>query len=223
MMMKRKYLTVPMLFALFTAAAGLPAEARGLNSLDRCVNEWTDECRYKSMDCFMQDVSEAWNSENLVMASLPVIAYGDERSFRCLELAWKSLLISEAATGALKWATDRQRPDGEPHSRANSSFPSSHASSSFAVAFSVSTYYPRWSIPAYGMAALISYSRVYLDAHYASDVIVGAGIGILGGYLANRYLGELHVDRRALVEKIPIRIQVGEGLGSVRVYFSRRM
>jgi hypothetical protein len=73
------------------------------------------------------------------------------------------------------------------------------------------------------MAALIAYSRVYLDAHYPGDVIVGAGIGILGGYLANRYLGEWHVDRRDLVSRIPIRIEVGEGPGSVRVYLSRRM
>jgi hypothetical protein len=222
-MMKQKRLTILVLGALFAAAAGLPAESYGLNSLDRCVNEWTDECRYRSMDCFMQDVSEAWNPENMVMASVPVVFYGDEKAFLCLELAWKSLMISEATTAALKWTTNRQRPDGEPHSRANSSFPSSHASSSFAVAYSISTYYPRWSIPACGVAALISYSRVYLDAHYASDVIVGAGIGILGGYLANRYLQKWHVDRGALVDKIPIRVQVGEGLGSVRVYFSRRM
>jgi hypothetical protein len=31
------------------------------------------------------------------------------------------------------------------------------------------------------------------------------------------------VDRRQIVSYIPIRIEVGEGLGSVRVYFSRRM
>lgn len=221
--MMHKSLTILALGALFAAAAGLPGDAYGLDSLDCCVAGWTDECRYRSMDCFMQDVSEAWNPENLVLASLPVALWGDEKAFRCLEIAWKSLLISEVATSALKWATNRQRPDGESHSRANSSFPSSHASSSFAVAYSVSTYYPKWSVPAYGMAALISYSRVYLDAHYAGDVIVGAGIGILGGYLANRYLQKWHVDRGALVEKIPIRIEVGEGLGSVRVYFSRRM
>jgi hypothetical protein len=221
-MVSTKHILAALLVPLAATAID-PMDSYCLNSPDRCVLEWTDECRYRSMDCLMTDVSEAWNPENLVLASLPVIIYGDDRAFRCLELAWKSLLISEAATAALKWTTNRQRPDGEPHSRANSSFPSSHASSSFAVAFSVSTYYPRWSIPAFGMATLISYSRVYLDAHYAGDVIVGAGIGILGGYLANRYLEEWHVDRRQIVSYIPIRIEVGEGLGSVRVYFSRRM
>lgn len=213
------------LIAFLAAAvtAGAPGVSRGLNSFDQCVLEWNEDCAYRSMDCFMRDVSEAWDSENLVLASLPVMVYGDERAWLCLELAWKSLMISEAATAALKWATNRQRPHGEPHSRANSSFPSSHASSSFAVAFSISTCYPRFSVAAYGGAALIAYSRVYLDAHYATDVLVGAGVGILGGYLADRYLKKWHVDRGALIEKIPIRIRIGEGTGSVRVYFSRRM
>lgn len=214
---------VAALFAFLAAAAIAPTDSYCLNPVDRCVLEWTDECRYRSMECFMTDVSEAWKAENLVLASIPVIVYGDDRAFRCLELAWKSLLISESTTAALKLATNRGRPDGEPHSRANSSFPSSHASSSFAVAFSISTYYPEWSIAAYGMATLISYSRVYLDAHYASDVVAGAAVGILGGYLANRYLQAWHLDRRELVSHIPLRIEIGEGLGSVRVYFSRRM
>jgi hypothetical protein len=219
--MIRKGHIAPLTCVLVLAAVWLPADSHCMSPLDGQLLGWADECRYRSMDCFMTDVSEAWNPRNLVLASAPVALYGDEKAFLCLELAWKSLMISEASTAALKLATNRQRPNGETYSRGNSSFPSSHASSSFAVAFSVSTYYPGWSIPAYGAAVLICYSRVYLDAHYASDVIAGAGIGIVGGYLANRYLKEWHVDRRALVEKIPIRIEAGEGLGSVRVYFRK--
>ncbi len=219
--MNRVSRTIPMILLAAAGAACVPADSYGLSSIDLCVLEWSGDSGCGSTDRFMRDVSEAWNPENLILASLPVMVYGDERAFLCLELAWKSLMISEATTAALKWSTNRQRPDGEPHSRANSSFPSSHASSSFAVAFSISTCYPKWSIPAYGAAALVSYSRVYLNAHHAGDVIVGAGIGVLGGYLANRYLREVHVDRGALVDKLPVRIDVGEGLGSLRVYLSR--
>jgi hypothetical protein len=221
--MKQTKSTCLILGVLSAATVCLPGDAFCLNAFDMRVLQWTDECRNRSMDCFMTDVSEAWNPENLLLASMPVILYGDEKAFLCLELACKSLLISETTTAALKAATNRQRPDGEPHSRANSSFPSSHASSSFAVAYSISRYYPKWSIPAYGMAALISYSRVYLDAHHASDVIAGAGIGVLGGYLAGRYLQRWHFDRQSFVSKLPVRIAVGEGLGSVRVCISRRL
>jgi hypothetical protein len=217
---RRAVIIIGMLSAL---AVCLPADSYCMSPADREACEGTPECRYRSMHCFMTDVSEAWKPANLVMASLPVAFYGDDKAFRCLELAWKSLMISESATAILKLAVDRQRPDGSSHSRANSSFPSSHASSGFAVAYSIAHYYPKWSVPAYGMAALISYSRVYLDAHYASDVVVGAGIGIVAGYLASRYLEGWHVSRGALVEGLPLRIEVGDGLGSVRVYVSRRM
>jgi hypothetical protein len=201
----------------------LPTDSLCLSAEDMQVLRSVDECRNRSMDCFMRDISEAWNMENLVLASVPVALHGDEKAFLCLELAWKSLFISETTTATLKLATNRQRPDGQPHSRTNSSLPSSHASSSFAAAYSISRYYPKWSIPAYGMAALISYSRIHLNAHHVSDVIAGAGIGILGGYLADSYLQGWHVDRQSLVNKLPVRITVGEGLGSVRVYLSRRM
>ncbi len=208
---------------LLAALAACPADSCGLEAIDTQVLEWTEECSHKSVDCFMENLSETWNPENLLLASVPVIVLGNEKAFRCLELAWKSLMISEATTAALKLAVNRQRPDGDPHSRANSSFPSSHASSSFAVAFSISTYYPKWSIPAFGMSALIAYSRVYLDAHYPGDVIAGAAIGVMGGYLANRYLAGWHIDRAEVARAIPLRIEIGEGLGSVRIYFSRRL
>ena len=59
------------------------------------------------------------------------------------------------------------------------SFPSGHAASAFvgAVIFS---YFDkkRWPIY-YGVAILISYSRIYLSCHYLLDVIVGASVGLL--------------------------------------------
>ena len=200
----------------------LPAYSWCLDSFDLRILEWTRESRNEGVHDFMENLSEAWNPENLIMASLPIVFYCDERAFSCMELAWKSMLISESTTATLKFVTNRPRPDGREHSRVNSSFPSSHASSSFAVAYSVSRYYPRWSIPAYGTAALISYSRIYLDAHHTSDVIAGAAIGLLGGYLTDRYLKSWHIDRCALVSSLPVRVQVTDGNLGVRIHVSRK-
>lgn len=62
-----------------------------------------------------------------------------------------------------------------------SSFPSGHAMMSFSVAAVVSHRYQqhRW-IPyvAYGLASVISFSRVTTGAHFPSDVFMGAAIGI---------------------------------------------
>ena len=76
----------------------------------------------------------------------------------------------------LKRATQRARPDGRTQ-RKNASFPSSHAANAFALACVLTTFRPRWRIPCLLLAALIAWSRVYLNRHFVSDVVVGAAIG----------------------------------------------
>lgn len=63
------------------------------------------------------------------------------------------------------------------------SFPSGHTCSSFAVAGSLLHSGKAWNalrIPAFVLAILISFSRLYVGAHYPSDVIVGAITGLVG-------------------------------------------
>ena len=62
------------------------------------------------------------------------------------------------------------------------SFPSGHSSNSFIAATVIALRYKKFAIPAYIMAALIAFSRVYLYVHYPSDVITGAVCGIAIGY-----------------------------------------
>lgn len=63
------------------------------------------------------------------------------------------------------------------------SFPSNHALNNFAVATFFSLIYPNLNYLLYTVASLIALSRVYLGLHYPSDVLGGAVIGILFGYL----------------------------------------
>ncbi len=97
------------------------------------------------------------------------------------------LITDQLSSHVLKDLFDRVRPcemlegvrmiDGCRHSL---SFPSSHAVNTFAAATLFSLFYRRW-VPwvAYGLAAIVSYSRVYLGLHYPSDVLGGAMIGAL--------------------------------------------
>jgi len=57
------------------------------------------------------------------------------------------------------------------------SFPSGHSASAFAGAVSLLMIDRRWVIAALVFAALVALSRVYVCAHWPTDVIAGAAIG----------------------------------------------
>lgn len=99
-------------------------------------------------------------------------------------LLLKSELIMTALTFSLKKITAVPRPDtGQP-----TSFPSGHTAQAFAAAtFMVKEYGDRsvlYSIGAYSLASGIGVMRVMNNRHWISDVLAGAGIGILSTNLA---------------------------------------
>lgn len=95
---------------------------------------------------------------------------------------------------AIKAVTRRQRPSdipaGQPFTNTffngskspfkGSSFPSGHSAAAFSVATVVADRYSRkrWvTVLAYGMATAISASRISENAHFTSDVFLGAALG----------------------------------------------
>lgn len=63
------------------------------------------------------------------------------------------------------------------------SFPSNHALNNFAAALFFYKLFPKLKWVLFVTASLIAISRVYLGLHYPSDIIGGALIGILFGYI----------------------------------------
>ncbi len=65
------------------------------------------------------------------------------------------------------------------------SFPSGHSASSFAAGITFLRFLPKmFGIPAFILAVLISFSRLYVGVHYPSDVIAGVISGVLLSFLA---------------------------------------
>jgi undecaprenyl-diphosphatase len=96
-----------------------------------------------------------------------------------------AILLCESISGALKVAVERDRPPlsrpvPEPLLEAPStySFPSGHATVSFACATVLALAVPRLRWPLFVLAALISFSRVYVGVHYPFDVVAGAALGV---------------------------------------------
>jgi undecaprenyl-diphosphatase len=66
------------------------------------------------------------------------------------------------------------------------SFPSSHVANMFALATVVSLFFRRWGIVAFAVAALVAYSRIYVGAHWPSDIPPSMGIGVCIGWAVVR-------------------------------------
>jgi membrane-associated phospholipid phosphatase len=87
-------------------------------------------------------------------------------------------------TYAIKYAVNRERPNGDPRS-----FPSGHASATFATAMVLQEHYGwKVGVPVFAAAAYTAASRVTVNKHWASDVAFGAVLGMVSGRIATRRL-----------------------------------
>lgn len=87
----------------------------------------------------------------------------------------RSQITSQVLVQGLKFATQRARPDGSN----TQSFPSGHTASAFATATVLERHFGwKAGLPAYGFAAYVGLARMSANKHHASDVIMGAALGI---------------------------------------------
>ncbi len=104
-------------------------------------------------------------------------------------LALKSFLLNDIIVSGLKTWTNETRPNGDARS-----FPSGHTSVAFAMAQIMHKEFGErsvwFSIGAYSCATAVGVMRVAKNAHWVSDVLAGAGIGMLSTELV--YLTHLY-------------------------------
>src|SRR5713101_870599 len=101
-------------------------------------------------------------------------------------LAGEAAVNSWVAVEGLKYSLRRERPyqgdgSGSFFQSGGTSFPSGHAATAWSVAGVVAHEYPGplTKIMAYGLASLVSFSRVKAHRHFPSDVVVGSVMGNL--------------------------------------------
>ena len=70
------------------------------------------------------------------------------------------------------------------HAPSSFSFPSGHTSSAFAAAFAILIYNRKIGIPMTFFAALMGFSRIYVEVHYCTDVIAGAFVALIYALIA---------------------------------------
>ena len=119
--------------------------------------------------------------------------------------SWGRMLTSDAfsvglmaiAVNSLKYSCRVMRPDGS----SRNSFPSGHTATAFMTATMLHKEYghrsPWYSIGGYTLATVTGVARQLNNRHWMSDVMVGAGIGILATELGY-FLADLIFKERGL-------------------------
>lgn len=129
---------------------------------------------YNKIDDYMQFAPAA------AAFSMNLLGVKSKHTFSDMAILYAmSTALETGIVYTTKEVTPRTRPDGS----ANNSFPSGHTATAFVAAEFLHQEYKdksAWiSVGGYTVAALIGASRVYNDRHWISDVVAGAGIGIL--------------------------------------------
>jgi membrane-associated phospholipid phosphatase len=112
-------------------------------------------------------------------------------------LGAEAMLDTLIVVEVLKPIAGRNRPNAQNEPghffEGGNGFPSGHAIASWALASVIAHEYSKSKlvpIIAYGLAAVVSGSRFAARQHYASDILVGAGMG----WFIGRFVYQTHVD-----------------------------
>jgi membrane-associated phospholipid phosphatase len=150
----------------------------------------------------------------------------------------EAVAISGTVTALLKGTLGRARPYVSADTNAHDfgfgrgfgkggyqSFPSGHTSAAFAAASVVTSESQRWwpthtwlmGGAMYGGPTLVGLSRMYNNAHWASDVVLGAAIGTFSGIKVVRY-SHGHSDNA--VDRFFLGLTIAPAPGGASVGFS---
>jgi membrane-associated phospholipid phosphatase len=187
-----------------------------LYSVDQDIQQWAQGHRSSSSEDIFKTVGQLGNG--IVLMGLMTALYvsgevSDNNSLRVTALlSLESWLTTGIIVRGLKSVVGRARPwTGEsshsfhPFSTRSrfASFPSGHASSAFAVATVIADQSKKVYIDilAYSLATMAAFSRVHLDKHWASDILVGSAIG----YFVAKKISAL--DRNRDSKKVKLSFQ----------------
>ena len=152
--------------------------------------EWLDELMYWITNKY------TWFPGYFLLIVIVIRKYRTRGLMMCLGMVLAVAISDQITSGWMKPFFERLRPCQVPalqqivHLVAGCGgrygFASSHASTTFALATTVWLMLRSWS-PSWGWvfawSATVAYSRIYVGVHYPLDILVGASIGFLVGWL----------------------------------------
>ncbi|MCG6188429.1 phosphatase PAP2 family protein [Maribellus maritimus] len=159
----------------------------------------------------------AYYTPVVVMYSLHALGIKGKNNFgNMTAIALKSFALNAVLTTGVKRWVREERPGGDLYS-----FPSGHTSKAFTLAHIMHKEYGEksiwFSIGAYSCATTVGLMRIAKNAHWISDVLAGAGTGILSTeliYLTHQYKW----DNKHIKNLDIFPFQIGNQKGLTLVY-----
>lgn len=201
-----------------------------LYSVDQDIQQWAQDHRSSSSEDIFKTIGHLGNGVVLIGLMTALYVSGevsDNNSLRKTALlSLESWLTTGIIVRGLKSVVGRARPwTGEsshsfhPFSTRSrfASFPSGHASSAFAVATVIADQSKKVYIDilAYSLATTVALSRVHLDKHWASDILVGSAIG----YFVAKKISALDRNRDSKKVKLSFQFSRQRQAFSLTYYF----
>ena len=143
----------------------------------------------RRVDAVTNTVNSFGTPQVLVPALAASYFLGNRDDKDTAEMAVSALASAAIMTQGMKYITGRARPNmpdagqfsGPSSGKAHDSFPSGHTAAAFAVATVLANRHPDQKWLYYGLATAVGAARVRKSAHFPSDVLVGAAVGIYAG------------------------------------------
>ncbi len=162
-------------------------------AIDEAMDSWMKNNQSQFGDAF-SDVANVFGEKYVIVPAVGLswgVGYLTEDS-KLKRTSWnaiKSIATTALATELIKVSAGRARPfmaegafslhpfSGEDHYK---SLPSGHVSLAFATFTPYAETYNRWI---YVIPSSVAIARIYKNKHWASDTILGAGLGFLSGWI----------------------------------------
>ncbi len=184
--------------------------------LDRPVDDLVEEGRRGAFADFVRFTNDFGGPE----ATLPVVgifvvslATGDTRLQDAAFTSLESMVYAGMLAYGIKYAVGRVRPEAaespytfKPFS-GHTAFPSGHATTALAVLTPWALYYPH--PVTYTLVAVVgsgtAFSRIARERHWLTDVLGGAGVGVLTAqYLTRRHRQGAAEESKVRVDVVPM-------------------
>jgi undecaprenyl-diphosphatase len=162
-----------------------------INSIDISLFRFFNGSLCNSVFDVLMPIITDLNKQRIVLVFVALILLwmllrGNRRARIAVILLIVTIVFSDQfSSSVIKYWFERPRPCHVLHNvhllvscGSGYSFPSSHAVNNFAGALILCFFFPRYKWWFFGFASIVAFSRVYVGAHYPSDIAGGAVIGL---------------------------------------------